>query len=500
MNEELTAKTLQQIKDATDIQKAQTVQTSTGLVAYRLDGPAKNLYPVYTPIRNRLPREQDGMGTAANFKLVTAINNANGFAANPFIPEGQRAAAMGITAVSKAVIYRTIGVEASITFEAQSAAAGFEDEKAATAMRLLEQTMLMEEYTLLGGNASISLGTTPTPTATAPALTGATLPTATYSVIAVAMTYEGYYNAGGGTATTLVQSKTVTGQDAGTYAQNGGYAQKSAAASQAVTLGQSLNVQVTAVTGALAYAWYVGAAGSEKLERITTTNTAVFSAPLAGTGQLASALTASDVSNNSASEYDGFFSAAFVGGSGAYVKSLASATGAATTLTASGRGSVVEIDNALKAMWDNYQLSPSVMFVNSQQLYDIATKVYGNTSYPLLSYFGEAKPGSPAIATGGTAVISYLNPFTANNQRKLIDIQLHPAVPAGTILLYAEELPTQYKSASTPHIAAVRCRRDYYQLDFPQVRRAYEMGVYSEQAFIPYFPAGIGVITNILPG
>ena len=499
MSQNATEQTLQMIKDATDIQKAQTVTTATGLVAYKLDAPAKNLYPVYTPIRNRLPREQDGMGVSANFKLVTAINNANGFAANPFIPEGQRATAMGLTTTSKSVLYRTIGVEASLTMEAMNAARGFEDEKAASAMRLLEQTMLMEEFTLLYGNASLSLGTTPTPTTTATG-TGATLPALTYSVIAVAMTGEGFYNAGGGAATGLVQTKTVLGQDGGNYTQNGGYAIKSASATQAVTLGQTLTAQVVPVTGALAYAWYVGAAGSERLEKITNFNVATFNTPLLGTGQLASLLAATDYSNNNATEYDGFFSAAFVSGSGAYIKTLTQANGQAATLTASGRGSVVEIDTALKTMWDNYQLSPSVMYVNSQQLYDIATKVYGNASYPLLSYFNEAKPGNPAITTGGTAVTSYLNPFTANNQRKLIDIQLHPAVPAGTILLFAEELPTQYKSANTPHIAAVRCRQDYYQLDFPMIRRAYEMGVYSEQAFVPYFPAGFGVITNIAAG
>lgn len=499
MNEELTQKTLEAIKAAT-IAKAVTVTTSTGLVQYKLDAPAKNLYPVYTPIRNRLPREQDGQGTAANWKMVTGIGNANGFAANPFVIEGQRAGAMTVSVVSKSASYRTIGLDAAISLEAINAARGFEDEKAATAMRLLEQTMLMEEFSLIGGNSSLALGTTPTPSTIAATLAGATLPTATYSVIAVALTYEGWANAGNGTATALAQSKTITSQDGNTYTLNSGAAQKSANATQAITLGQSLTTVVVPVNGAIAYAWYVGAAGSERLEKITTNNVAVFSAPLAGTGQLASALTAADYSSNANIDYDGFLTTAFTPGSGAYVKNLLGTNGQATTLTASGRGSVVEIDNMLKNMWDNYQLSPSVMFVNSQQLLDIATKVYGNSSYPLLSYFAEAKEGAPARVTGGSGVVSYFNPFTANNQRKMIDIQLHPNMASGTILAWAEELPTQYKSANTPHIAAVRCRQDYYQLEFPMVRRAFEMGVYSEQAFVPYFPAGIGVISNIAAG
>lgn len=38
-----------------------TISTGTGLVAYDLQAPAKNLYPVATPIRNRLPRVGGGI-------------------------------------------------------------------------------------------------------------------------------------------------------------------------------------------------------------------------------------------------------------------------------------------------------------------------------------------------------------------------------------------------------------------------------------------------------
>ena len=40
---------------AGDITKAATVTTSTGRDRLRPGGPAKNLYPVLTPIRNRIP-------------------------------------------------------------------------------------------------------------------------------------------------------------------------------------------------------------------------------------------------------------------------------------------------------------------------------------------------------------------------------------------------------------------------------------------------------------
>ena len=50
------------------------VTTSTGLTYYDLQAPAKNLYPVITPLRNKLPRKhRPNSGTATNWKQVSAI-------------------------------------------------------------------------------------------------------------------------------------------------------------------------------------------------------------------------------------------------------------------------------------------------------------------------------------------------------------------------------------------------------------------------------------------
>ena len=64
---------------------------------------------------------------------------------------------------------------------------------------------------------------------------------------------------------------------------------RSANATQAVTLGQTLFATAPLVNGAVAYAWYVGAAGSETLQAITTINSAAFSAPLTAGQQAATA-------------------------------------------------------------------------------------------------------------------------------------------------------------------------------------------------------------------
>jgi hypothetical protein len=274
------------------IEKA--ITTGTGLVAYDLQAPAKNLYPVNTPIIKSLPRVSGGTGTATNWKQVSAIIGS-GFDNSPWVPEGQRAGQMAYTTAPKAASYVTIGEEDQATFEAISAGVGFEDVRAKMTTRLLQKMMLKEEAAVLFGNASINLGTPATPTLAA-AGSGATLPALTYSVIVVALTMEGARNstvAGG-----VARQATVTGADGKTFTINGGSSLKSAAATQAVTLGQTLSVSTTAIQGAAAYAWYVGAAGAEKLEKITTINSATFSAPLAGTGQTAASITAADYSSD----------------------------------------------------------------------------------------------------------------------------------------------------------------------------------------------------------
>src|SRR6185312_11784625 len=232
--------------------------------------------------------------------------------------------------------------------------------QATMAMRLLQKTMLKEEMAILAGNTSLALGTPATPQLAASG-TGATLPAATYSVIAVALTLEGYRNSSlsGGVAT----SKSITGADGKTFTVSGGSSNKSAGATQAVTLGQTLSATVTPVAGAVGYAWYVGTVGNETLQAITTINSATFSATLAGGQPAASAVTA-DNSTNSLG-FDGLLTTALKPASNAYVKTLATGVaGAGTTLTASGRGSVVEIDAMLEGMWDSFQVSPTVLFVN----------------------------------------------------------------------------------------------------------------------------------------
>jgi hypothetical protein len=489
------AATTQETLELMKASLAKTVTISTGLTAYDLQAPAKNLYPTITPLRNSVPRVQRQFpGDAARWRTISSVAGS-GYDAMGWIPEGQRSASMSYAASLLVAPYVTLGEEDTVTFEAEAAAQGFEDINSTATLRLLQKTMRKEESALMGGNISVALGTPSAPSLSA-AGTGATLPAATYSVIVVALSFEGYRNSSvsGGVAT----SKTITGNDGNTYTLNGGSSNRSANATQAVTLGQTLSATVAIVNGAVAYAWFVGAAGSESLQAITTINSATFSAPLLTGQQLANTITA-DSSRNPGLAFDGLLSVGFNTSNNAYVTSLATGTaGAGTFLTSSGRGSVVEIDNMLVSMWNNYRISPTVIYVNAQEQKNITNKCLTNASGPLLHYNVQADGDNsrPYGVSASGVVRWYYNPFSVDGGFD-IPIKVHPDLPPGTLLAYCERLPVWYQSNEVPNVAEVMTRRDYYRVDWPLRTRRREYGVYAEEVLAVYAPFGIGILTNI---
>ncbi len=473
------------------LNKANTVSTATGLVSYDLQAPAKNLYPVLTPIRNSLPRVPGRGDTATRWKVIRAIQGS-GLDSIGFVPEGQRAGRMSYSAVNALASYATMGEEESVTFEAESAGREFEDVRATAAIRLLQKMMLKEEDALLGSNMSIALGTPGTPTVSS-ASTGGTIGAATYNVIVVALAYTAYRIATV-SASGVPTSTTVNGADGQTFTLNSGASNKSAAASSGAITGttNTISATVAPVTGAMAYAWYVGTAGNETLQAITTINSVALTSLSTG-NQNASAITA-DTSQN-ALGFDGLLSWALNPANGAYVNTFGTGTaGTGSFMTASSRGSINEIDTAFRRMWDLYRVSPTVIYCNAQEYQNMLSKILNSSSGPLLRYSRDG--ASPYAIFAGGSIEAYFNPFGANGGYK-VPILIHPTIPPGTILFWTQDLPMQYQNNEVPQVAEVHLHRDYYEIDWPLKTRAYEMGVYAEEVLAVYAPFAMGVLTNI---
>jgi hypothetical protein len=465
------------------------ITQSTGLVWYDLQTPAKNLFPVITPLRNKIPRVKGSGDIATRWKVVTAINTGKLRGA---VPEGKRNGTVAMTTADKLASYKTVGLEDYVTFEAVNAAVNFEDIRATMAQRLLWANMIQEERLIFGGNGSaVALGTTPTPTV-ANAASGGSIAAATYNVYAVALTHAGWL------ASDLVGGvpgvQTVTMPDGTTYTYNPGTAQKSTAGSTTTTGSTStISASVTAVNGAVAYAWYVGTSGNEKLEAITTINSVKLTA-LAGTGQALSTLFTADRSQN-AYEFDGLLNIGFQGGT---VQALATGTaGTGTKLAASNNdGAIDQVETLLKSMWDLYRLSPNVLYVSSQEVKNMTALVIKNGGSPIVRMTGDFSSGVNGVVAG-SVVGSYLNRYSMNGGQ-LIQIALHPDAAPGTIMAHVDTLP--YPAANVSNVVEMHLRQDYYQIDWPITKRQYESGVYFDGVLAHYFPSAIGLITNIADG
>ena len=371
----------------------QTGTATQGIQAYNLEAPSKKLLPILTPLRNRIPRINGGFGVQANWKAITNINAGNVRAG---VAEGKRGGAINHTLSEYNASFKSMGLENYTTFEAENAAKSFEDVKALAVQSTLNGLMIQEERVLLGGNNSVALGTTPTPSLAA--VTGGALTDAsTYRVICVALGLQAYLDAVGSNNGSVGQvfnaaSSIVPGQitrtniDGTTDTFGGGSAQQSAAATQATSSPNlSITATVAAVTGAVAYAWFIGiGAGNEKLNQITTINSAKFIANSNAGAQLASTLAASDNSTSSL-DYDGLLYQAAKSGSNAYIAALATGTaGTGSTLTSNGSGGIIEFDVAFQYFYDVYRLSPTVIYVSSQESRNISKKIIANAGAPLL--------------------------------------------------------------------------------------------------------------------
>jgi hypothetical protein len=231
---------------------------------------------------------------------------------------------------------------------------------------------------------------------------------------------------------------------------------------------------------------------------ITTINSVSQSVPLLTTTQAETALTA-DYSTNPNYAFDGMLTWAFKPASNAYVNTFATGTaGVGTVLTSSGDGSVNEIDVMMQQMWNISLLSPTVGYVNSQELRNITNKTLNGASAPLLRYFTETDTEGTAEykLTAAGVVAFYFNPYTPDGGVK-IPINIHPNLAPGTTLWWAEHLPPWYVSNSVPETAVIQTRQDYYAEVWPKTTRAQYYGVYSQEALAVYVPFAMGVLNNI---
>ncbi len=484
--EELIAKATGQIAS-----KA-TISSSTNIAAYDLEPLLKQVYPVLAPFRNKyLPRTVSPIGgTAHNAKRLTAINPAAGGLG---IAEGLRGASISVVEQDFSAIFRTVGQEADITFEAEDLARGFDDAMAVRTVSLFNSNLMEEERLVLfgnGGNITVAGGSAQTALGTpnAPVLsgvnTGGTITAATYLCWVVALTYNGLRFA---SVVSGVPIQTVrANNDGSTTTTNGGSSNVSAQSNTQVITGTgTLTATVTAVPGAFGYAWFIGTSkAAAYLAAVTPVNTMTITAPPAGT-QAATAITA----DNSIDQYvfDGLITQIQQSASGAYSVSLDGAN-----LVSSSAAGITQIDLALLALYNNWKLGPQVILVDAGTAQSINRKVIAAGGAPLFRYTLDGKTGETLSTTANIMVGSYLNPFTG----ELIKLETHPWFPQGTILGLTLDLPYSTPNVPKPYKLIPRVA-DWREYEWPLVSRKRVHGQYITAALIGYTNWAHFLIQNV---
>lgn len=506
--------------------KADTINTSTGLVWYDLSPVVQMLYPFkeLIPLISRLPRVPGNGGTAHHWKRVTAVNVNN---VSIGVSQGNRGARIAIEEQDQLSSYKTMGLESSVTFEARVANGQLRPETLGTAsVSTLRSTMIGEEQALILGNASTPLGTTPTPSLSKAGSTGNWGGTVTVYVVCVALSGYGLqtftpWNNSTQTGGILGQVSKVNA-DGSVDTFGGGSAQPSAEANIAsVTTAQVVTASVTPVTGAVGYAWFVSTtSGAETFAGITSANEADFTVAPSSTQQpITSLKVGGSYQDNSTNTLipDGILSQIYgsVFGTGYSTSmytnpNLPSVVTAGDTIALSTGGSIVytkvtgntglsisgtnisEFDVVLQAAYDQYKVGFDRILMSSSDLANFMGTFFASNASAGFRILFDAEAETGRIVAG-RRVTSYLNKFFGNT----LDIDIHPYLPPGTVVFYTERMP--YEIAGVANVLAARVRQDYYQIEWPLRTRRYEYGVYVDEVFEANFTPAFAVIRNLNP-
>lgn len=487
-----------------------TINNATNLLWYDLRPVVQLLYPFkeLIPRISRLPRVTADGGSSYHWKRITGVNVNN---VSVGVSEGNRGGRIAIQVEDQMATYKTLGLESDVTFEARLGGMNLVPDSLGTNVQsTLRSVMIGEEQTLILGNASLALATTPTPTGAASG-SGSSFAAGDVYIMCVAL--SGLGNLNSSLSNGIIGQVSKLNADGTTDVFGGGSAKPSAELAVAVTAGQKVTGTVAPVMGAVAYAWFISqASGTETLAAITQSNQAIFTQlPPAGRQAVTALQVGGVYTDNSTNALlpDGIITQVFgsvfgtapgtamstdtnlpanlsISAGGSLVYQMASGN---TGLTMAGTD-IAEFDAILLAAYNLYKLGYTRILMSAVDISNFMGTMLGNGGAALFRSFFDADSETGRIVAG-RRVTSYLNKFMGNT----LDIEIHPFLPAGTILFWSDSVP--YELSGVPNLIEAHTRMDYYQIQWPFKSRRYEYGVYCDEVFACYFTPAFGVITNL---
>ena len=485
MMSQVVASLQQQLTDALGKSITLTSPLSTGFVPFNLVAPSRLIYPVYSPMRNKLPRTQ-GQGTSYRAKVVTGVSGSQtGSSGGQFvdiaIPElvggGNNTnnwplnlpASGTQDSVDLNVPYRFMGLSENVSWLAQFAGQGFEDVSALANLILLQEFMLNEEAQILA--------------ATSTALTTPSAPTVTVR------------NANSG-ETALSGTITNNTVDVKVTAANwyGETAPSAVAAATSVTSGTSVvDVQISPVAGALWYNIYVtvGTVAGTYHRMVSSVGglnyTLTGAVPTSGT-----AIPAADTGTYSSLRPEGLIpviAGHSQGGSNVYPSSW---QGGYINQSVGDTLKTSVINTALQGLWDGsgaYRADPAELVGEGSDIMRLSNDIVqsGNATNYRLFIEQASTPGVRA----GAAVSEFVNPVT----RSIVRIMVHPWLPQGTALLMSYTLPFAWSNVA--NCWEYNLVQDYLSISWPVIDATYRFSMFTYGAIGANAPQYSGILQGL---
>lgn len=434
-----------------------SITTALNLVGYPLEAPAKKLYFVEDTMRRRIPRKLSEVGgTACHWRAITTINTN---AVRPGVAEGALNTMLDIATEDRYATYKSLNMAQPYTDEATIMGRRFQDVPELAMLTTMQALMIAEDLEIVGG-ASTAISAPATVTAVDDASVTTGIPSATYvvSVSAVGIYGWRFKSAGHGTADAIDETTATS------------------ATSVSLTATHAISATWDDVPGACGYNVYVDGYyyGFSATNTITITSIPASTANVPNTNN----------TTGSANDFDGILTQLVASTSNAYYKSLDGAQ-----LTSDNAGGIVEIEEMLASIYDNYVISPTVMLVGLDILPALTKAAIGNSATAPTRFVtvDEGKNGLSA----GSAVTAYYNKYTG----QYIEIVSTVHCPAGKIIAVAENVP--YPSSETPNNLEIDLQQEMYGEIMARTQRQTTVSVSEIEALKIYLTGGCGIIANI---
>ena len=470
---------------------ALTAPLGTGLVPFDLLAPSRLIYPVYSPLRNKLPRTQ-GQGTSRRVKVFTGISGSHTGGqgvVNAFIPEFPGGGGMGAaqwpnqlpgagaqTAVDVNIPYRFQGLTEALSWLAQFSGQGFEDISALANLILLQEMMLFEEHAILEASHQNLV---------VPGAATLTARAATSSETAITGPVSGQNVYVRVTATTFFGETTVGAQ-----------------AVTAWTTGQTIDIRITPTAGAAQYNIYTTygtgpgtfyLAASNVGARIYTLQGVL---PTGGTTP-----PTADTGTGSANGYDamldtldGYTTAGTYPAAGYSAGYINQSVGSQLT-------NAVLFD-AFAGLWDGsstantstaggFRADPAELIGEGLDLSNFAANVLATAAGGQQGYQIKIDQDQVGSTIAGAAISQIVNPIT----RSLVKTIVHPYLQQGNALLMSYNLPQSFSNVSNAwEITNVQ---DYISISWPVIDVTFRYSLFLYGALIGIAPQFSGRLGGI---